>query len=97
LELEELVILDSTNQAHPYNQEQELSTSIRRLGTLKYFILGYIFAYSVYTYFRLDASSDFMGLPNVPRFAITMGVSTVMKAKRVVIMGFTESKAGIIV
>lgn len=32
----------------------------------------------------------------MPRYAITMGVSTVMKAKRIVIMGFTESKATII-
>lgn len=45
---------------------------------------------------RLDASSSFMGLESVPRYAITMGVSTVMRAKRIAIMGFTESKAPII-
>lgn len=47
--------------------------------------------------FRLDAASDFMGLSNVPKYAITMGVSSVMKAKRIVIMGFSETKAPIIV
>lgn len=45
---------------------------------------------------RLDAASDFMGLPNVPKYAITMGVSSVMKAKRIAIMGFSETKAPII-
>jgi len=37
-----------------------------------------------------------MGLDNVPKYALTMGVSSVMKAKRIVIMGFSETKAPIV-
>lgn len=37
-----------------------------------------------------------MGLENVPKYAITMGVSSVMKAKRIAILGFSETKAPII-
>ena len=42
---------------------------------------------------RRDAASDFFGEPNVPRRAITMGVGTIMDAKRVVLMAFGEHKA----
>ncbi len=45
---------------------------------------------------RRDAASDFLGEENVPRFAITMGVGTIMKAKRVVLMAWGENKAEII-
>ncbi|EAS03458.3 glucosamine-6-phosphate deaminase (macronuclear) [Tetrahymena thermophila SB210] len=45
---------------------------------------------------RMDAASDFMGLQHVPKYAITMGVSSVMKAKKIAIMGFSETKAPII-
>lgn len=45
---------------------------------------------------RLDAASDFLGEENVPRFAITMGVGTIMKAKRVVLMAWGENKAEIV-
>ncbi|MFT5470726.1 MAG: glucosamine-6-phosphate deaminase [Verrucomicrobiales bacterium] len=44
---------------------------------------------------RRDAASDFLGEENVPRFAITMGVGTIMKAKRVVLMAWGENKAEI--
>lgn len=44
----------------------------------------------------MDASSSFMGYENVPKYAITMGVQSVMRAKRIVIMGFSEIKARII-
>lgn len=45
---------------------------------------------------RMDAASDFFGERNVPRQAITMGVGTILDAKRVVMLAFGEHKAGII-
>jgi len=45
---------------------------------------------------RMDAASDFFGERNVPRTAITMGVGTILDAKRVVLLAFGEHKAGII-
>jgi glucosamine-6-phosphate deaminase len=45
---------------------------------------------------RVDASSDFNGIDNVPKRAITMGVSTILKSKRVVLMAWGKNKASII-
>jgi glucosamine-6-phosphate deaminase len=45
---------------------------------------------------RMDAASDFFGEWNVPKKAITMGVGTILSAKRVVLLAFGEHKAGII-
>jgi len=45
---------------------------------------------------RLDAASDFFGKENVPSKAITMGVDTIMDAKRIVLMAWGEGKANII-
>lgn len=45
---------------------------------------------------RMDAAADFFGEPNVPRQAITMGVGTILEAKRVLLMAFGEQKAPII-
>ncbi|KRO80212.1 MAG: glucosamine-6-phosphate deaminase [Polaribacter sp. BACL8 MAG-120531-bin13] len=45
---------------------------------------------------RLDAASDFFGKENVPSKAITMGVCTIMDAKRIVLMAWGEGKANII-
>lgn len=45
---------------------------------------------------RIDAASDFFGEENVPRKAITMGVGSILKAKRVVMMAWGEGKAGVI-
>lgn len=45
---------------------------------------------------RLDAASDFFGEENVPRRAITMGVGTIMNAKRIIIMAWGEGKAPIV-
>jgi glucosamine-6-phosphate deaminase len=45
---------------------------------------------------RMDAASDFFGEWNVPRQAITMGVGTIMTAKRVALMAFGEHKAPVI-
>ncbi len=44
---------------------------------------------------RADAAPDFLGINNVPRFAITMGVGTILEAKKVVLMAWGGSKAGI--
>jgi len=45
---------------------------------------------------RLDASSDFFGLENVPTRAITMGVGTALSARRVIMMAFGENKAPVV-
>ncbi len=45
---------------------------------------------------RTDAASDFFGAENVPRRAITMGVGTILEARRIVIMAFGEGKAPIV-
>ncbi len=45
---------------------------------------------------RLDASSDFFGEENVPTKAITMGVGTIMEAKKVILMAWGENKASIV-
>lgn len=45
---------------------------------------------------RLDASSDFNGLDNVPKKAITMGVSTILRSKRIVLLAWGQNKADII-
>ncbi|RZJ49902.1 MAG: glucosamine-6-phosphate deaminase, partial [Chryseobacterium sp.] len=45
---------------------------------------------------RMDAASSFLGIDNVPRKAITMGIGTVKNAKRIVLLGWGISKAGII-
>lgn len=45
---------------------------------------------------RFDAAYEFGSLANVPRKAVTMGVSTILKAKRIVLLAWGERKAGII-
>lgn len=45
---------------------------------------------------RQDAAADFMGLTNVPRSAITMGVGTILKADRLVLMAWGKSKSEIV-
>jgi len=45
---------------------------------------------------RLDAAADFLGEENVPRFAITMGVGTILRARKLVMMAWGGDKAGII-
>lgn len=45
---------------------------------------------------RKDAASDFFGEEYVPRRAITMGVGTIMQAKKIFLMAWGEGKAGII-
>lgn len=41
---------------------------------------------------RNDASEDFNGLENTPTHAITMGMQTIMNAKKIFFMAFGESK-----
>lgn len=45
---------------------------------------------------RVDAASDFFAQENVPRHAITMGVGTIMNAKRIILMAWGEGKAKVI-
>ncbi len=45
---------------------------------------------------RIDAASDFFAEQNVPRKAVTMGVGSIMKARRVILMAWGEGKASII-
>ncbi len=45
---------------------------------------------------RLDAASDFFGEEHVPRRAITMGVGTILSARRIILMAFGEHKAPVI-
>jgi len=42
---------------------------------------------------RSDAAKDFAGLDNVPRKAVTMGVGTIMKANRIIMLSWGEGKA----
>ena len=45
---------------------------------------------------RVDAAPAFLGIDNVPRKAITMGIATVRSAKRIVLLGWGQNKADII-
>ena len=45
---------------------------------------------------RIDAASDFFGIENVPRRAITMGVATILHARRIIMLAFGENKSGIV-
>ncbi|MBX7209029.1 MAG: glucosamine-6-phosphate deaminase [Verrucomicrobiaceae bacterium] len=45
---------------------------------------------------RQDAASDFRGEENVPRFAITMGVGTILRAKKLALMAWGENKAAVV-
>jgi len=45
---------------------------------------------------RQDAAADFRGIANVPRSAITMGVGSILRAERIVLMAWGSNKAGIV-
>lgn len=45
---------------------------------------------------REDAADTFSGLENVPQFAITMGIDTILQARRIFLMAFSEGKAKIV-
>lgn len=41
---------------------------------------------------KIDAASGFFGLHNVPRKAITMGIGSILAARKIVILAFSEGK-----
>ena len=45
---------------------------------------------------RIAAASDFFSLNKVPRKAITMGVSTIMKSKHIILMAWGEGKSDVV-
>ena len=45
---------------------------------------------------RVDAAPSFLGIDNVPKKAITMGIGTVNKAKRIVLLAWGDNKASIV-
>ena len=45
---------------------------------------------------REDAAHSFLGIENVPKKAITMGIGTVKKAKRIILLAWGNSKASIV-
>lgn len=44
----------------------------------------------------VDAASDFFGHQYVPKMAITMGIGTILHAKKIYILAFSEGKASIV-
>ena len=45
---------------------------------------------------RVDAAPAFLGIDNVPRKAITMGIGTALSAKRIVLLGWGSNKGSIL-
>jgi glucosamine-6-phosphate deaminase len=45
---------------------------------------------------RLDAAADFQGEANVPHYAITMGIGTILKARSILLLAFGKHKAPIV-
>jgi len=45
---------------------------------------------------RMDAASDFFGEENVPSKALTMGVGSILKSKKIIMMAWGEGKANVI-
>ncbi|WP_233098653.1 glucosamine-6-phosphate deaminase [Aureibaculum flavum] len=45
---------------------------------------------------RADAAPSFLGIDKVPRKAITMGIATIRKAKRIVLLAWGINKAGVV-
>lgn len=45
---------------------------------------------------RSDAAAAFGGLANVPRKAITMGISTILRSKKILLLAWGENKSGVI-
>ncbi|QDT11134.1 glucosamine-6-phosphate deaminase [Planctomycetes bacterium K23_9] len=45
---------------------------------------------------RVDAASDFAGVDNVPQWAITMGVQTILDSRRIRLLAFGKHKAPIV-
>lgn len=66
-----------------FNEPGSNSRSLTRLITLDHLT-------------RVDAAGDFQGMSNVPTRAITMGIDTIRKAKRVVLVAWGHKKASIV-
>ncbi|NNF35155.1 MAG: glucosamine-6-phosphate deaminase [Saprospiraceae bacterium] len=66
-----------------FNEPGALATSSTRLINLDYIT-------------RMDAASDFFGEENVPTKAITMGIGTILKARKIILIALGESKSEII-
>lgn len=45
---------------------------------------------------RRDAARDFLGLANVPRHAITMGIGTILEARKIFLLAWGEAKAPVL-
>ncbi|WP_372794208.1 glucosamine-6-phosphate deaminase [Lutibacter sp.] len=45
---------------------------------------------------KVDAAPSFLGIENVPKKAITMGIKTVRKAKRIILLAWGQNKSSII-
>lgn len=45
---------------------------------------------------RIDAASAFLGIDHVPKVAITMGISTIRKAKRIILLAWGVNKASVV-
>jgi len=45
---------------------------------------------------RFDAAKSFQGIENVPREALTMGIQTILSAKRIILMAWGSNKAPIL-
>ncbi|MFD1315877.1 glucosamine-6-phosphate deaminase [Namhaeicola litoreus] len=45
---------------------------------------------------RIDAAPAFLGIDNVPKVAITMGISTIRRAKRIVLLAWGINKAAVV-
>ena len=66
-----------------FNEPGSNSRSLTRLITLDHLT-------------RVDAGPDFQGMANVPTRAITMGIDTIRKARRVVLVAWGHKKASIV-
>lgn len=66
-----------------FNEPGSNSRSLTRLITLDHLT-------------RVDAAPDFQGMNNVPTRAITMGIDTIRKARRVVLVAWGHKKAPIV-
>ena len=45
---------------------------------------------------RSDAAGSFLGMENVPKKAVTMGISTVLEARRIVLLAWGQNKAEVV-
>ena len=71
------------NQTHRFQRAEPTSQSRTRLATLD-------------PVTRRDAGGGFFGEENVPHQAITMGVGTILEARKILIMAFGEHKAPVV-